>query len=453
MSEKKPLFGMSQSDKARLLAGIRGAEKKASPMRMLTRPIDSAMLKFEEMSSYHELLIQKSVVKKLGIEEPYYRTYDAITKTHVSIGESEYLNFSCYDYLGLNSDARVLEAAEKSAKKYGMSASASRLTAGERPPHLALEKAIADLYSAEASIAFVSGHGTNVSTIACLFGPRDVIFYDSLSHNSLVFGAKSSEAARYSYPSNDMHALRNLLCEHRASFERALIVTEGLFGMDGCIADLPTLIALKKEFGAFLMVDEAHSMGVLGEHGCGVSEHFGIDPRDVDIWMGTLSKSFCGCGGYIAGSAPLIEILRYQAASFVYSVGMPPSLAAASTKAIELMREEPFRVKKLQENSQTMLRILREMGLDTGKAEGYAVVPVMVGDSLTCVLAADLLFKEGILVMPIIYPGVEEGKARLRFFLSQSHSPEQIREACEKTRECLPRARASAEAFLGKTRV
>ena len=197
------------------------------------------------------------------------------------------------------------------------------------------------------------------------------------------------------------------------------------------------------------MVDEAHSLGVVGERGFGVREAFKIPSKAVDIWMGTLSKTLCGCGGFIAGSHVLIEILKFQAPGFVYSVGMPPLLASASKCALEIMLAEPERVAKLQHNGAYFLRKAKDLGLDTGKAQGYAVIPIMLGNSLTCVLAAELLRQAKILVLPIIYPGVEEGQARLRFFLSEAHSEEQLDFALDKLKDLIPKAKAKTQEFSG----
>ncbi|MBQ9536241.1 MAG: aminotransferase class I/II-fold pyridoxal phosphate-dependent enzyme [Desulfovibrionaceae bacterium] len=443
-------FGLSEKAKANLLAKMRGqAAPKIKHERSLEEQISPDLLRFDTLPCYTQLKVQQAVAAKLGFPDPYYACHSGLSQAHATILGKTYLNFSCYDYLGLNGDPRLLEAVSNAAKTYGISASASRLTAGERPPHHALEAGLAEIYGTEDCLVFVSGHATNVSTIECLFGPQDVIFYDALSHNSLILGAQAAGSARFCYPSNDTKALRNLLIEHRKQFKRALIVTEGLFGMDGCVCDLPELLALKQEFGCFLMVDEAHSLGVLGEHGFGVSEYFKIKPSQVDIWMGTLSKTFCGCGGFIAGSHVLIEILKYFAPGFVYSVGLPPLLAAASCKALEIMQEEPWRVAKLQANSRYMLEEAHKLGLDTGKAQGSAVIPVHVGDSLSCVILAHMLREAQILVLPIIYPGVEEGKARLRFFVSATHTEEQISLALNKTQQLLPKARARAADFSG----
>lgn len=311
---------------------------------------------------------------------------------------------------------------------------------GERPPHRVLERAIADFYEVEDAIAYVSGHATNVSTLGFLFGTRDAIFYDGLAHNSLMQGARLSGAERYSYTHNDCDALEKMLREHRAQHRRAVIVTEGLFSMDGNIPDLPRLIRLKKEFDCMLMVDEAHSLGVLGATGRGVREYFGVNPDDVDMWMSTLSKTLCGCGGFIAGRHDLVEFLKYGSPGFVFSVGMPPIVAAACSKALELLQREPERVHKIQRISQFFLQYAQGKGLDTGAAQGYAIVPVMVGDSMVAGFLANALFRRGIYVMPITFPAVKEGQARLRFFLSASHTEDLIRRTLDAVVEELPRA-------------
>ena len=378
---------------------------------------------------------------KMGLDNPLFLCHDRAAKATAQIDGKEYLNFSTYDYLDLNTHPEITEAVTEAARLFGSSAGASRLVGGERPPHRQLEQAVARLYGVEDCIAYVSGHATNVSTLGFMFGPRDAIFYDGLAHNSLMQGARLSGAERYSYTHNDCDALESLLKAHRDKHKRAVIVTEGLFSMDGNIPDLPRLIRLKKQYDCMLLVDEAHSFGVLGATGRGAHEYFGIDANEVDMWMSTLSKSMCGCGGFIAGSSEIVEFLRYGSPGFVFSVGMPPIVAAACNKALELMLREPERVHKLQRISQYFLEYAQSKGLDTGAAQGYAIVPVMVGDSLAAGVLANLLFKRGLYVMPITFPAVKEGEARLRFFLSAAHSEEQIRQALDAVAEELPRAR------------
>ena len=303
--------------------------------------------------------------------------------------------------------------------------------AGERPIQRELEEALAEVYGVEDCIVFVSGHATNVSTIATLFGPKDLVIHDALIHNSVLEGIKLSGAARRGFAHNDIAALDAILTDIRGQFERALIVVEGHYSMDGDIPNLPALVEIKRRHKCFLMVDEAHALGVLGSTGRGISEYFGTDPRDVDIWMGTLSKTLSGCGGYIAGEAALVEHLKYAAPGFVYSVGIAPPLAAASLASLRIMRRELERVKQLQENGRLFLSIAKEAGLDTGTSEGFSIIPLITGSSLKAVKLSSAFFEQGINVQPVIYPAVEEKAARLRFFLSETHSELDIHRTCE----------------------
>lgn len=262
--------------------------------------------------------------------------------------------------------------------------------------------------------------------IGCLFGPGDLIVHDALAHNSIVQGAQLSGAKRLNFPHNDWAALDALLTRVRRDYRRVLIAVEGIYSMDGDFPELERFIDIKRRHGAFLMVDEAHSFGVLGATGKGIREHFGLAGRDVDIWMGTFSKTLAGCGGYIAGEQALIDILRHLAPGFLYSVGLSPVLAATSLTALRRMLDEPQRVAKLRERGRQFLDAAREAGLNTGLSAGYSVVPVIIGSSLKAAQWANALFEKGINTQPIFYPAVEEKAARLRFFICSTHTPEQI---------------------------
>jgi 7-keto-8-aminopelargonate synthetase-like enzyme len=218
-----------------------------------------------------------------------------------------------------------------------------------------------------------------------------------------------------------------------ADFRRVLVIVEGVYSMDGDIADLPALLELRNRYGFWLMVDEAHSLGVLGKTGRGSFEHYGIDPREIDIWMGTLSKTTSSCGGYIAGSQALADVLKAEAGGFVYSVGLAPVLAAAAAAGLEILATEPERTEKLRRNGALFLQCAREAGLDTGLSVGYSVVPVLVGDSLRAVQLSNELLEDGVNALPIIHPAVPEGMARLRFFITCNHTEEQIRHAVAAT--------------------
>ena len=397
--------------------------------------IPEAFTHFDRHPAYEKLLVPRAAADRLGLKNPFFIAHDGVAGAVTRIGGREYINFSSYNYLGLAGHPAVNKAAKEAIDRYGTSASASRLVAGERPVHRELEEALAELYGVEDCIVFVSGHATNVSTIATLFGPKDLIVHDALIHNSVLEGAKLSGAQRRSFPHNDLAALDALLGDIRGQFERVLIVVEGHYSMDGDVPDLPRLIDIKRRHKAFLMVDEAHALGVLGATGRGSHEHHGIDGTEIDIWMGTLSKTLVGCGGYIAGSRALVELLKYAAPGFIYSVGIAPPLAAASLAALRLMLKEPERVARLRENAQCFLQLARQAGIDTGLSQGHAIIPAIIGSSLRAAKLSNQLFERGINVQPIVYPAVEEKAARLRFFLNERHTEVQIRHTIEVIRE------------------
>ncbi len=449
-SDESQLFGLGLEEQKKLaeqLLAMQQMPDQTEPERQRSSSVvvPKRYGLFKELPDYKHLQIQRVVGEKMDVLSPFFACHETKAKNKTRINGQEFLNFSTYDYLGLNGHPKINNAAIKAMEEFGTSSGASRLVAGERPQHRAFEKALAKFYGVEGAVIFVSGHATNVSTLHALFCNRDAVYHDSLAHNSIVMGAMLSGATRYSYPHNDCEALERLLRQTRGKYERAVIVTEGLFSMDGDIARLPELIALKQDYTCFLMVDEAHSLGVLGSTGRGVSEHFGVSPLDVDIWMGTLSKTLCGCGGYIAGCTELVDLLKYTASGFVYSVGMPPPMAAASCKALELLRREPERTARLQAISQFFLAEAKARGLNTGYAQGYAVIPVIVGNSLVASILAAALFKRQVNVLPIIYPVVEEGMARLRFFLSSEHKEEDILTALDILVEELPKAVAKVQ--------
>ncbi len=391
-----------------------------------------------------------AIAAQLGMRNPLFTCHDSIAKATTRINGKTYLNFSTYDYLDINGHPEITEAVTQAAKEYGTSAGASRLVGGERPPHLAFEKAIAEFYDVDDSIVYVSGHAANVSTLGFLFGKGDLILHDNLAHNSLTQGAKLAGSAKQAYTHNDADALEAILKEKRNDYRRVVIVTEGLFSMDGNIPDLPRLIELKKKYNCLLFVDEAHSLGTLGATGRGVREHFNINPRDVDMWMSTLSKSLCGCGGFIAGSKDLIDYLKYGSSGFVYSVGMSPVLTVACQKALEILLREPERVHKLQHISKFFLEYAQKLGLDTGVAQGYANVPIIVGDTMVTGFMANALFDRGVYAMPIAFPAVKEGTSRIRFFLSAAHSEDDVRTALDIIAEELPRVTAWTEEVRAK---
>ncbi|MGK7875240.1 MAG: aminotransferase class I/II-fold pyridoxal phosphate-dependent enzyme [Xenococcaceae cyanobacterium] len=383
--------------------------------------------RFDLYPEYRKLQLQLAQIKALGISNPFFRVQERVVNDTTLIGNRELINYATYNYLGMSGDPAVSKAAKEAIDLYGTSASASRLVSGEKPLHRELEREIADLIGTEDSIVYVGGHATNVTTIGHLFGQNDLILYDSLSHNSILQGCFLSGASIIAFPHNDWQALEQLLRDRRHRYKRVLIVIEGVYSTDGDIPNLPKFIEVKKRHKAFLMVDEAHSIGVLGKYGGGIGELFGVDPADVDLWMGTLSKSFASCGGYIAGSSAMVEYLKYTAPGFVYSVGISPPNAAATLAAIGVLKAEPERVARLHSRAKLFLELAASRGLNTGMSKGSPVVPIIVGDSLKSVQLSQNLFERGINVPFMFYPSVPKNAARLRFFITCTHTEEQIR--------------------------
>jgi 8-amino-7-oxononanoate synthase len=384
---------------------------------------------------YVKLQQNLDLLRSSGLENPYFTVHEGITNDRTTIRGREVINFSSYNYVGTSGDPIVVRAAQEAAQRYGTSVSASRLASGEKPLHRELERTIADFVGVEDAVVLVGGHSTNESVIGHLFGPGDLILHDALSHNSILQGAILSGARRRPFSHNDWAEADRILREYRGEYRRVLIVVEGVYSMDGDIPDLPHLIEVKERHKALLMVDEAHSLGALGATGRGIGEHFNVDRRAVDIWMGTLSKSLGSCGGYIAGCRELVEYLKYTAPGFVFSVGISPPNAAAALAALRLLQAQPERVTRLQQRSRQFLELATSLGLNTGRSKDSPVVPVILGNSLHAVQLAKALFSRGINVQPILYPAVEESAARLRFFITSLHTEEQIRLTVQATAE------------------
>ncbi|MCS7304455.1 MAG: aminotransferase class I/II-fold pyridoxal phosphate-dependent enzyme [Thermoguttaceae bacterium] len=398
--------------------------------------------RFELFPEYLKLQENFRRMEALGVGNPYFTVHEGITNNRTIIGGREYINYSSYNYIGASGDPEVTRAAQEAAAKYGTSVSASRLVSGEKPLHRELERGIARLLGVEDAIVFVGGHATNETVIGHLFGPGDLILHDALAHNSILQGAILSGARRRPFPHNDWQAADEILRRYRHEYRRVLIVIEGVYSMDGDIPDLPRFIEVKNRHKAILMIDEAHSIGTIGPRGRGISDYFGIPAPQVEIWMGTLSKTFGSCGGYIAGSRALVEYLKYTAPGFVYSVGMPPPAAAAALAALKILETQPERSQRLQERAKLFLNLAKQRGLNTGLSHDSPVVPIILGNSVHCLMLSRALRDRGINVQPILYPAVEETAARLRFFLTCLHTEEQIRYTIDALCEELEKIRA-----------
>ena len=438
MAASRDLFGLSAQAKARLIEKLSSAATRMVPAaqpttardpRMGASGADTGRLDVSRLELYRDIRMMEEAADYLGIGDPFFRMHQGIAGADTMIGDRSYMNFASYNYIGLNGDPRVTAAAKAAINRYGTSVSASRMVSGERPIHRELERALARIHGAEDAVALVGGHSTNVTVIGHLLGRSDLIVHDSLIHNSIVQGAILSGARRVPFRHLDADAADKALADTRARHARAMLVIEGHYSMDGDVPDLAAFVSVARRHRAWLMVDEAHALGVLGPRGFGSADRAGVDPGEVDIWMGTLSKALVSCGGYIAGRKGLIEYLKRTAPGFVFSVGLAPAAAAAALAAIDILEQEPERVRQLNDRARLFLDLARGGGLDVGGSIGAAIVPVITGSSIRAGKLAQALFSRGINVQPILYPAVPERAARLRFFLTAAHSEAQVREA------------------------
>jgi 8-amino-7-oxononanoate synthase len=427
MMQRTKGLGLSGEDRTKLLqrlvAGRAAAPTETRPPAAERKPVVDDL---SALDSYKQFQMIRSVAEILGIADPFFRAHDGIAGAETKIGGRSFVNFSSYNYLGLNGHPEIAEAAKAAIDRYGTSVSASRIVSGERPIHRELEQRLAALHGSEDCITLVSGHATNVSVIGHLLGKGDLILHDAFIHNSAVQGAQLSGALRLTFPHNDAAAARRLLEEQAPRHRRVLVVVEGHYSMDGDLADLPAFAQMTRQHKAWLLVDEAHSVGVVGATGRGAAEHFGLGPDSADLWMGTLSKTLAGCGGYIAGRRELIDYLKLSTPGFMYSVGMSPPVAAAAIAALGILEREPERVARLHAVAARFLAGARDAGLDAGSSVGLGIVPIITGSSILAARLSDALFRRGINVQPILYPAVPEQSARLRFFLSSDHTHDQI---------------------------
>jgi len=430
--ESRNLFGLSAHAKALLIERLYSTVATRSPrVARASRQEDECgigRLEVSELVGFQDIRMIREAAEFLGISDPFFRVHEGIACAETMIGNRVYVNFASYNYLGLNGHPNIVGSAKAAIDRYGTSVSASRPVSGERPVHRDLERALARVHGTEDCVALVGGHSTNVTVIGHLLGRDDVIVHDALIHNSIVQGAILSGARRVPFPHLDHEAADRLLSETRPRGGHALLVIEGHYSMDGDVPDLPAFIAAARRNRAWLMVDEAHALGVLGSRGFGTADRFGVDPGEIDIWMGTLSKSLVSCGGYIAGSTELVEYLKLVAPGFVFSVGMAPPAAAAALAALELLEREPERVRRLNDRAALFLRLARDGGLDVGGSIGASIVPIVTGSSIRAGRLAQAMFRRGVNVQPILYPAVPERAARLRFFVTASHTEEQVRE-------------------------
>jgi len=358
------------------------------------------------------------------------RTLESPQGAWIVVDGRRVLNLCSNNYLGFCNDPVLKEAAKRAIDEYGVGPGAVRTIAGTMKLHLELERKLAEFKGAEAVVSFQSGFCANLATIPALVGREDVIFSDELNHASIIDGCRLSRAEIIRYAHCDVDDLKAKLQEHRHKFRRALIVTDGVFSMDGDIAPLPEIVKLAREYDAFVMVDDAHGEGVLGKGGRGITDHFGLH-GEVDIEVGTLSKAFGVVGGYVAGSYELCEYLRQRGRPFLFSSAVTPADVAACIAAVDILLQSEDRVQRLWENACYFQNGLKSLGFDIGKTQ-TPITPVMLGEAALAQEFSKRLFEEGIFAQAIGYPTVPRGAARIRVMISAVHTKEDLDFALEK---------------------
>ncbi|CAG4997251.1 8-amino-7-oxononanoate synthase [Dyadobacter sp. CECT 9275] len=367
---------------------------------------------------------------------PYFRSISSAQDTRVMIDGEEMLMFGSNSYLGLTNHPAIKEAAKKAIDQYGTGCAGSRFLNGTLDLHLELEQKLAAYVGKEASVLFSTGFQANLGAISCLLDRNDYLILDEYDHASIIDGSRLSFSRKIKYAHNDMDDLRRKLSMLPRDSAK-LIIADGIFSMEGDIVRLPEMTALAEEFGANIMIDDAHSLGVIGLNGAGAASHFNLTDK-VDLIMGTFSKSFASLGGFVAGDRETIEFIKHKARSLVFSASMPPSCVASVIAALAIVEAEPERIDRLWDNTRYARKLLLEKGFDIGRTES-PIIPVYIRDSEKAFLITDILHKRRIFVNPVVSPAVPSDCALIRFSLMATHTFEQIEEAVEKMSESFAR--------------
>jgi len=389
------------------------------PMKQRTNSLPRESL----MSKLDWLAQELAALKEQGLYNRI-RTIGSGQGAWLMVDGKKVLNFCSNNYLGLANHPGLVQAAQEAMKKYGVGPAAVRTIAGTTELHIELEKRLAKFKGAEEVITFQSGFNANLGTLPALVGKEDVIFSDRLNHASIIDGCRLSGARIVAYEHNDPAALEHAIQENAGTYRRALIVSDGVFSMDGDIAPLPALVEVAEKYNMLLMVDDAHGEGVLGRGGRGIVDHFGLHGR-VDIEIGTLSKAFGVVGGIVAGNKVIIEWLRQRGRPFLFSSAVTIADAAACLAAIDLLEKSNELVERLWENTHYFKSEMKRLGFDTGASQ-TPITPIMLGEASLAQQFSRDLFENGVFAMPIGYPTVPKGKARIRVMISASHSKDDL---------------------------
>ena len=358
------------------------------------------------------------------------RTLENAQAARARFDGRDVINLASNNYLGLCADPRMRDAAAEAAREYGAGSGAVRSIAGTMTLHRELERRFAAFKGAEDALMFPSGFAANAGTVAAILTRDDVIVSDELNHASIIDGARLSRAEIKVFPHRDPAAADRLLEETKRDGRVQLLITDGVFSMDGDIAPLPDLVEVAERHGAVMMIDDAHASGVLGENGKGTVSHYGLDPKRVDVQVGTLSKAVGALGGFIAGPSHLIEWLQNRGRPFIFSTSAPPAVAAACLKALDILEQEPERVQRLWDRTRFFKEGLQKLGFDTGESQ-TPITPVIAGEATKAQELSALLWEERVFTPAVVYPTVAKDRARVRTIVTADHSEDDLREALD----------------------
>jgi glycine C-acetyltransferase len=366
-------------------------------------------------------------LKEHGLYRPL-RVLDGAQEARTSVDHRSVVNLSSNNYLGLTTHPRLIQAAIETTTRLGVGSGSVRTIAGTMDIHIELERKLAQFKHTEAAVVFQSGFAANAGTVSSILGREDFIISDELNHASIIDGARLSRATIKVFPHRDATAARSLVADLPRP-NRTLIITDGVFSMDGDIGELPLLCDVAEEFGCIMMVDDAHASGVLGRSGRGTVDHFGLHGR-VHVQVGTLSKAIGALGGYVAGSNTLVDFLHHRARPFLFSTSHPPAVAATCLAALEVLETEPEWMERLWSNTRFFKQGLQSLGFDTGCSES-PITPVMTGEATVAMALSDRLFEQGVFAQGIGFPTVPRGKARVRTIVTATHTREDLQFALD----------------------
>lgn len=355
---------------------------------------------------------------------PYFKAIQSGAGSTVMIDGRKFIMIGSNNYLGLTQDPRVKKAAIDALETFGSGCTGSRFLNGTLSLHEELEEKLADFIQKEAVLVFSTGFQTNQGAISTIIGKSDIIFSDRANHASIIDGCRLSFGRTYKFKHTDMADLKRVLETNNRNSAGKLIVSDGVFSMEGDIVNLPEMVKLAKQYGARVMIDDAHSCGVLGEHGRGTGEHFGMNDK-IDLIMGTFSKSFASLGGFIAGEKKVINYIKHHARSLIFSASMPPSAVATVNAALDILKSEPERLSNLWKNADKMKKGFQEMGFNTG-ATKTPIIPIIIGDDLKTFYFWKLLFENGIFTNPVVSPAVEPDHSLIRTSYMATHTDDEL---------------------------